>query len=863
MKITHCKVNHLNNPLGYDLGSHLRFSWITEEAEGKRQHSARLQIAADAEMKNLLLDTGEADLSSIGTDISLELSARTVYYWMVAVTSDRKETAVSPVQRFETGKQEESWSGKWISCYSEEPRHPAFVKKFRISSSAVQKARLYITGLGLYEAMINGQRVSDEYLTPYCNDYDEWIQYQTFDVTELLRQGENDISVLLGHGWYSGRFGYDSLPKDPGRYGKDFFLIAELHVTAADGTESILKTDESWQVQRSRILFSNIYDGEVLDDTLSNVPERPARLVEAQLAESLTKRISARYSQPVRIICELPVKKQITPKGEMVLDAGQNLTGTFRLRLHEPKGTVIRVRFAELLQDGSFYTDNLRTAEASYYYVSDGAEHILSPHFTFYGYRYATIDRIRAKCAEKEMTAGYDAPESMTDFLPENFTALSVATDLPGTGTLRTGNKLVNQLISNISWSCRDNFLDVPTDCPQRDERMGWTADTQVFSPSACYLHDTYAFYRKYLHDMAMEQKKFHGGVPYTVPSFGVLAGSSVWGDAATILPMNLYRFYGDTTILEEQFDSMKAWAFYVKKIDGTNKGWRRAFHFGDWLALDTLGAETSIGAGATDKGFIGDVYYLYSVELTTQAAHILGKEQDAKELERLALEIRTRISADFYDSDGRCRVDTQTGLLLTLRYHLAPREIAKKRLCEKFEETEGKLNCGFVGAPIMNGVLAENGMDALAAGLLLNEEYPGWLHEIRLGATTVWERWNSLDESGHVSSTGMNSMNHYAYGSVLEWLYANVAGIAPAVPGFKKVTFSPKPIPELKELSCRYASIAGTYGCSWRFLRGGRVQLTVSVPFDCSAMLIIPGKKGETVELSAGEYTYLVDAGE
>ena len=393
---------------------------------------------------------------------------------------------------------------------------------------------------------VDEKRVGDEYLTPYSNDYNEWVQYQTYDVTEeVSKQGM--LRVLLGNGWYKARFGFSAF-EDKGFYGNEWKLIAELHLTYADGSEEVIGTDESWQVRCSKIAFSNLYDGEHRDDTLSELPLEKAVFCEAPKGE-----LTERMSLPVTIHETFEPKELLhTPAGELVFDMGQEFTGIFKLHVNVPAGTKVHVQTGEILQRGNFYNDNLRSAKSEYIYISDGTEMDLVPHFTFYGYRYVKI-------------------EGIPDLKKEDFTGLSYYSNITATGWMKTGSDLVNQLISNVRWGLKCNFVDVPTDCPQRDERMGWTGDAQVFSPTAMYLEDTYAFYAKYLYDMAKEQSVLGGKVPHVVPSCGVEDAACVWGDAACIIPWNLYLFYGDKSILEDQFVSMKSWvsAPWVLKTHG------------------------------------------------------------------------------------------------------------------------------------------------------------------------------------------------------------------------------------------------------------------------------------------------------
>ena len=679
-------------PLGYWMEKPV-FSWQVEEAEGKAQTKARLVVRRDGET---VADTGFAQLDSLAEPVEMELAPRTRYTWTVTVCTDAGEEAVSDENWFETGKENEGWNAKWIG--DSQARHPMYSKHIA-PAKPVKSARLYICGLGLYEA----------YYVP----------------------------------------------------GKD---------AAAAGSIETLRA-------------------------------------EAKIGE------------------ELPAAELIhTPAGETVVDLGQNIAGSFRLRIHEPKGTKIHVQVGEVLQQGNFYRDNLRSAKAEYIYISDGQEHVLQPYFTFYGYRYAKV-------------------EGVTDLKPEDFTGLAMYSDLPRNGWLETGNEMVNRLVLNTEWGQKGNFVDVPTDCPQRDERMGWTGDAEVFSPTACYQMDSYAFFAKYLYDMATEQKTRDGAVPDVIPSFGHKGIACAWGDAACVIPWVVYRFYGDKSILEGQFDSMKGWVDHIYGLEQNDQGWRKHFHYGDWLALDGPGGIDGV-MGATENAFIALVYLRYSAQLTAKAAAVLGKAEEERYYSELADKMLKEIRHEYFAPSGRCCLDTQTALLLSLRHGLTvDREQTAKRLQKKFDDNDGKLQTGFVGTPILGEELTKAGLNELAYGLLFNEEYPGWLYEVKLGATTIWERWNSMLEDGSVSSTGMNSFNHYSYGSIVEWMYAYVAGIRQAEDsiGFRHVCISPVVDARLGHVDARYQSAMGLWKTSWKAVDDNHLEFRVTVPFGCQADVTLP----------------------
>ncbi len=828
MRIINCKLHHLSEPLAYQL-DHTSFSWQVTESRGKKQEAARIVVRLGAKT---VADTGMAALDSLGTKLAFELKPRARYTWTVRVRTDAGEEAESDVNSFETGKLDEPWAAKWISCDSKEPRHPIFTKRV-LPQKSVASARLYVCGLGLFEASFNGQKIGGEYLAPYFCDYRNWLQYRTYDVGGLVKDG-GELSILLGNGWYKGRIGFVSQTEP--FFGREWLLLAELRIKYADGSEEVIGTDESWQVTRSAITFSNIYDGEWRDDTLEALPA-----VNAYAAKAPEAPLLAAKSLPVTAHETFPAEIIHTPAGETVLDIGQNISGIFRLRVREKRGAKIHLQFGEVMQNGCFYRDNLRSAKAEYFYVCDGNEKTIEPKFTFYGFRYVKI-------------------EGTEHFEKGDFTALALYSDMPQRGWVTTGNALVNKLVQNTRWGMKDNFVDIPTDCPQRDERMGWTGDSEVFSETALYLADPVAFYMKYLYDIAEEQKVWGGIVPDYVPFVGnVPSCSSAWGDAATVMPWNMYLFSGDKSILEDQFDSMKAWVDYLTEIDGDDHAWRTHHHYGDWLALDSPYGGVEQVRGGTDEGFIADVYYRKSALLTASAARVLGKTDEAEKYEKLAARILEGIRDEYFSKTGRCCIATQTAALLTLSENLHDPEKAEQALRKQLDISGGKLRTGFVGTPLLCRVLSEHGMADKAFELLLNEDYPGWLNEIKLGATTVWERWNSLDQNGMISSTGMNSLNHYSYGAVVAWIFNSAAGLRPRedAPGFVSAVIKPCVSKRLGALDMSYDSSAGKYRVAWKVEGDRRVILDVSVPFGCEALLSLPLSDEEPKTLGAGDYHF------
>lgn len=846
MKISNLRVNHLTNPMGYQMDQPV-FTWITSDTKGSFQTAAQIQIASEEDFSDILFDSTRSEkISSLGYQAELSLKPRTRYFWRVQVWDDANDHGISDAAWFETGKREEAWQGKWITPAREESLHPYIRKEFEIPGK-VKSARAYVSGLGLYEMEMNGQKCGDEYLAPFYNDYNEWVQYQTLDVAEYLHEGRNVVGALLGNGWYKGRFGF--VDRMEQLYGDSFAFICELAIVLESGEQICIGSDESWQSHPSPIVSSSIYDGEVYD---ARQEVEGWSTVQADLTEFENTRVftpdigplQERLSPPLVITQRIkPAKVLHTPAGETVLDFGQEITGwvEFDCKLH--KGAEVTLQYGELLQDDNFYNENLRTAKAAYTYRSDGETVHVRPHFTFYGFRFVKA-------------------EGFGEIDPKDFTACVIHSDLERTGRITTSNEKVNRLFENAVWSQRGNFLDVPTDCPQRDERMGWTGDAQVFCATASFNLYTPAFYKKFLYEMYLEQKNQNGATPYVVPDvLGQISkirgqendahGSCAWGDAACVIPWTEYLFFGDKALLAEQFQNMKAWVDYIKTQEeehcAGSRLWEHGFHFADWLALDNPDKESSFGG--TNPYYVASGYYYYSASLTAKAAEALGLEDERKYYEKLADEVKTAIREKYFPKTGIVE-NTQTALVMSLYMGFAPEEQKAQiieRLKQKLEDKNCHLDTGFVGTPYLCPTLSENGLNEYAYTLLLNEDFPSWLYEVNMGATTIWERWNSVLPDGHVSGTGMNSMNHYAYGSIAEWMYRYMGGLNPIEgrPGFKQTVIKPQTDARLGWVNAEYLSAAGLYKSSWK-KAAGKTVYHVTVPFDAQAKFILAKPSGE-----------------
>lgn len=833
MKVTETKINGIYNPMGFAFDT-VKCSWKVVQAKSKHQTYARITVSRHADLSDPLLVKEGEQLDCAGEKLDVKLSPRTRYYYQVEVTGETGETGRSEVCWFETGKRKERWQADFITTDDGDTFHPEFSREFELSG-AVAQARLYVCGLGVYEAYINGQKAGEEYLAPFTGDYSQKLQYQTYDVTDLLERG-NTLSIFCGNGWYKGRIGYEG---HQAVWGSKFQVIAELHVRYADGKETVIGTDREWHYRGSDVEMSDMYDGEILNRLLWLDKENPWK--QAVLSEQNKRVLTERDSLPLGVMEELPVQQIIhTPAGEIVLDFGQNFAGYVEFQADFKAGTRITLDFGEILQDGCFYNQNYRTAKACFEYVSRGEKETVRPHFTYYGFRYVRVTGWIGKLS-KEM-----------------FSGKAVYSQLDVTGQLETSDERINRLFLNTLWGQKSNFLDMPTDCPQRDERLGWTGDAQVFAPTASLNMDTRAFFDKFLRDLRLEQKKWDGSVPNYIPNFtNNPGGASVWGDAATFIPMTLYEIYGDKDKLAEYYPMMKDWVDNItrrSRENGDHHLFDFGMHFGDWLAMD--GVTEQSFKGGTDDFFVASVYYYASACKVSQAAELLGKNRESKIYANLAAQIRKAILKEYFSVNGRLAVDTQAAYIICLRFGVY---VEKERIVEglrrRLEKDCYRIKCGFVGAPKICQVLSENGMEDIAYRILFYEGFPGWLRCIKLGATTIWERWNSVLDDGRLSGTNMNSLNHYSYGSVVEFLYREVAGMHPIEPGFRAVRFAPKFHYRLPQVKCSYDSVRGRYSIAYKLKKNGRIQVKLEVPFNCRAQLELDGESGEVQEFEAGSY--------
>lgn len=705
---------------------------------------------------------------------------------------------------------------------------PVFEKEFN-TDKEIASARLYATAHGVYEVYLNGQRVGEDRMTPGWTSYHNRLQYQTYDVTALLNDN-NKIEMTVGNGWYKGILGFTL---EPNRYGDHVGAFAQLHITYKDGTKEVIATDDSWDVRTGTIRYSEIYMGETINTYDPEVYTRKA--VIKPFDKSV---LTAQENEPVRITERISPKEFIvTPKGEKLVDFGQNITGLVEVKVKGEKGQKIVIRHAEVLdKDGNFYPETLRSAKSIDTYICNGQEQTFLPHFTFHGFRYICV-------------------EGLEDLSTAKFTACAMHSDMAKIGEFSCSNKKVNQLQSNISWGLRDNFLDIPTDCPQRDERLGWTGDAQVFSWTASYNRNTALFFTKWMRDMSAESS-LEKGVPHVCPDILGQYSASAWSDVACIVPWVVYQTYGDKRILEENWKCMHEWVDYITNQCGENGLWQSGFQYGDWLALDK--EESADRTGATDKYMIANAYYIYVTEIVRQAAVVLGKKEEADKYAHLYEKTLESFRDEYYTKTGRIVSETQTGAVVSLYFNLArdkDREKILNTLVANIANHKDHLSTGFVGTPYICHALSENGAHEKAATIFMKEDYPSWLYSVNMGATTIWERWNSIKPDGTFDESGMNSLNHYAYGSIGDWMYRKVAGISQLEPGYKKFKIEPMFVKGIESvhgaLDTVYGRIVSDVTC-----REGKITVHVEVPANTTAVIILPEKEGEQV-LGSGSYDF------
>jgi alpha-L-rhamnosidase len=857
------------DPLGVDTTSP-KLSWILQAEERGQRQSAYQILAASSEEgletgEDLLWDSGKV---SSGESVNVpyegeELRSGSCCVWKVRVwdglgnPSPYSEPAV-----WEMGLLERSdWAGQWMGLgedalgdlepptgekFDEKARglapSPYLRREFELEG-AVRRARLYATARGVYELHLNGHKVGDDVLAPGWTDYHRRIQYQTYDVTEMVVEGLNALGGILGDGWFAGFYGMD--PKRTGaHYGAHPQLLVQLDVEYDDGTRESIVSDDAWKSSLGPIEFSDLLMGEFYD-ARKEMPgwDEPgfddSEWVPVSLQDIGDTLLVAEPNQPVKVTREIEAKEITQPaEGTYVFDLGQNMVGWVRLRVRGEAGNRVTLRHAEALNpDGTIYTANLRTARQTDSYVLKGeGEEVFEPHFTFHGFRYVEV-------------TGYPGEPQL-----DSVTGCVVHSATLPSGSFECSNPMVNQLQNNIVWGQRGNFLSVPTDCPQRDERLGWMGDAQVFVHTACFNMDVSTFFTKWMVDVEDAQSP-EGAFPDVaplLPDLSVLnlsSGAPAWGDAGIIVPWTLYRNYGDTRLVDKHYDAMNRWMEYLREANpDLLRTERLGNNYGDWL---------SPKGDHTPKDLLATAYWAYDARLMAEMAVAIERQDDARKYEELFRGIKDTFIEAYVSSDGRVKGDTQTCYTLALHMDLLPTDLrgaAAEYLVEAIEREDRHLSTGFVGVGYLCPVLTETGHTDVAYRLLNNRTFPSWGYTIRQGATTIWERWDGWTEENGFQSPNMNSFNHYSLGSVGEWLYRHVAGIdqEPRSSGYKHIVIHPHPGGDLTSARAEYDSVRGRIASEWE-IDDDKLRLRVTIPANTTATVHVPAPDGAAI--TEGDY--------
>ncbi len=833
-----------------------RFSWkLRSDRDGVVQAEYRIEVAADPHFTATIWNSGpvESAVSHLVSYGGPALAQATRYYYRVRVRDTRGEQSASGEPAwFETAPSRDSWEadfvGMAIDREGESSEAVYFRRQFSVEGG-IRYARIRATALGIYELWLNGSRVGKDYFSPGWTNYRKRLAYQTWDVTQLLRPRLNVIGAVAGPGWYKGDLTWLKIRN---LYGGETAVSVDLEIVGESGETTSVRSDGSWRAAHGPIRYVELYHGEIYDARAeqpgwSSPAFDDSVWTPVTIREFDRQRLIPQDGPPVRKQERFPVQRMFdTPKREVVLDFGQNITGWVQFSVSGKSGDRVVLRHAEVLDaEGNFYTDNLRSAKAQIEYTLRGGEReTFEPHFTFHGFRYVQV---------VEYPGAVD---------PASFTAVVLHSQMQQALSFECSNELLNRLHHNILWGWKGNALDLPTDCAQRDERLGWTGDAQVFIGTATYLSAAATFFRKWLRDLASEQLP-DGGVPFVVPDvltdlsekepmFGGGHSSTGWGDAAVVCPWTVYLQYADLALLREQYPSMKAWVEYIRANAEQGLVWNSGFHFGDWVALD---AKEGSYFGATPNDLTATAFYAYSTGLLAGSAEALGESADASEYRSLHELIVAAFRKQFITPDGKITAPTQTAHVLALVFGLVPAEQRSgvaRDLVGLISENGGHLTTGFLGTPFICRALAENGHLDAAYELLLKNDYPSWLYQVTKGATTVWEHWDGIKPDGTMWSPNMNSFNHYAYGAIGQWIYSTIGGISPdpSDPGFHTVIFSPKPGGGINSAATRYEGPYGSIALSWK-LDGDRLTLDAEVPPNSNGRIILDGVRSGGVETS------------
>ncbi|MDN4473821.1 alpha-L-rhamnosidase [Demequina zhanjiangensis] len=851
--VTHVRLEH-HEPGRLGIGeARPRISWhIVDAPADFAPHGAEIRVS-----RTLRGTTTESTHALDGSDQVLvdwpaaPLASREAVAVSVRVSDGEKWSDWSDAVTAEAGLlQADDWKAVPVGS-ADDPgegphRRPERVRREFTLDGPVTRARAYVTAHGVIELELNGQRVGDEELTPGWTSYTHRLRYATFDVTDQLRAGANCAGAWLGDGWWRGRLGFAGGLRDI--YGDALGAIVQLEVELEDGTVQTIVTDSEWQAGSGPILMSDLYDGERYDAREEDAGWSTAGFDASEwspvaVRDAGTPEMVAPSGPPLRVVETLsPVEVMDRGDGRFLLDFGQNHSGRLRIKASGPEGHTIRLRHAEVLVDGELCTEPLRTAEVTDEITLAGEDVDWSPRFTIHGYRFAEV-------------SGW-----VGDLTPGDVVSEVIHSDMERLGWFATSDERIARLHENVVWSLRGNFVDIPTDCPQRDERLGWTGDIQVFAPTATFLYGVTGLLSSWLQDLAAEQDELDWVPPYVpyieIPPFDAMTHDplAVWGDVASLTPLVLFERTGDLALLRRQYESAKAWLASVEANAGDDRICADTEQLGDWLDPNAPAEDPT--KAMTDRYLVATAYFAWAARRLSQTAAHLGEEADAERYAALADEVAAAYADRYISADGTVDGDSQTGYALTEAFDLWPspeiREKGTTRLAALVDEADGRVSTGFAGTPVVTDALSRTGHLAEAYRMLECEEAPSWLYAVKNGGTTIWERWDSLKPDGTVNAGDMTSFNHYALGSIADWMHRVVAGIEAVEPGWKRIRFAPRPGGDLTSASATHVTPYGTASISWT-LSDGEVHVSATVPVGATAVMDLPD--GTVTELGHGTH--------
>lgn len=862
VQVSNLVCEYRTDPIGIDI-IEPRLSWqLLSSEKNVKQEAYQIWVAqsiTDLNKKShLIWDSGKI-ASDQSVNVSYdgpELQSMQRYYWKVRVcTNEGKDSGWSEPSYWEMGiLKQEGWKASWVGIKSEKKDKGSkpcqyFRKEFELTKK-IQSARVYVTSKGLYQLFINEKKVSKDLFTPGWTSYNKRLQYQTYDVTDMLRD-KNAIGAILGDGWYRGYLKQDI----PNSYGDKLAFLMQLRIDYSDGTNEIIATGKDWKVTTGPILESDIYNGETYDARLEMKGWNGFGFADKHWEDVTTPSydksiLVAQQNNPVKPIQEIePINRLYDPDGKLIIDMGQNMVGWVRIKVQAERGDTVTLKFGEVLDNKGFlYTENLRKAKATDKYIFKGnEEEVFEPHFTYHGFRYIQIEK-----SSKPINIG-------------DITGIVIHTDMPPTGSFNCSDSLINKLQHNILWTQKGNFFDIPTDCPQRDERCGWLGDAQLFCKTAGFNYSVVSFYTKWLRDIAADQFP-DGKIPLlspNLPSMTDRGGSAGWSDAIITVPWNLYLLYGDTRVLKEFYPNMVKYINYIKeKRAGSNLIVRanysgKYWDVGDWLAY--RGTSPAYPGATTDIDLVSTAYFYLSTNLLSKIAHVLDIQTDADYYSTLASSIKKSFISAFVTEDGWLVSNTQTAYSLALSFGLLNDDIIPKASYHLGDiiERRGHITTGILGTQVLLPTLSSINRDDLAFSLLMRKAYPSWLYMITRGATTVWERWDSEWMDGTFQELGrefnMNSFNHYGFGTVGEWLYSHVGGLKvdPRKPGYKHIVYSPHLGGGLEYAKVEFNSMYGLIRSDWE-IKNGRFYYKVTIPANTTATVLLPSAKLDQVTVDS-----------